>query len=57
MSVRKICLYMQGPNSLREIYIGSNNFSEADLLIIADSLPHEKSKDHFKKSKFMEIKL
>ena len=27
MSVRKICLYLQGTNSLREIYIGSNNFS------------------------------
>jgi Ran GTPase-activating protein (RanGAP) involved in mRNA processing and transport len=26
MSVRKICLYMQASNSLREIYIGSNNF-------------------------------
>ena len=48
---------MQGPNSLQEIYLGSNNFSEADLLIIADSLPHEKAKDNFRKSKFMEIRL
>ena len=39
MSVRKLCLYLQGSNSLREILIGSNNFSEADLSVILDSLP------------------
>ena len=57
MTVRKICLYLQGPNSLKEIYVGSNNFSEADLAVIADALPSDKSRDTFKKSKFMEIRL
>ena len=57
MSVRKICLYLQGPNSLREILIGSNNFNEGDLSVLLDSLPSEKSKESFRKSKFMEIKL
>lgn len=27
MTVRKLCLYMQVPHSLREIFIGNNNFS------------------------------
>lgn len=44
MTVRKLCLYLQGPNSLREIFIGSNNFTEGDLGVIMDSLPSEKSK-------------
>jgi len=39
MSLRKICLYLQGPNSLREIFIGSNNVSEGDLSVFLDSLP------------------
>jgi hypothetical protein len=37
-SVRKISLYVQVPNSLREIHIGSNNFSEEELNIIHDAL-------------------
>lgn len=57
MTVRKLCLYLQGPNSLREIFIGSNNFTEGDLSVIMDSLPSEKSKESFRKSKLMEIKL
>jgi Ran GTPase-activating protein (RanGAP) involved in mRNA processing and transport len=57
MTVRKLCLYLQGPNSLREIYMGSNNFSESDLAVIADTLPTDKSREVFKKSKFMEIRL
>jgi hypothetical protein len=57
MSVRKIALYIQAPNSLREIYIASNNFSEGDLAVILDSLPTEAAKDHFRKNKFMEIRL
>ena len=56
MSVRKLCLYLQGSNSLREIYIGSNNFNEADLLVICDSLP-AKAREGFRESKYMEIKL
>jgi hypothetical protein len=52
MSVRKLCLYLQGANSLREIYIGSNNFSEADLQVICDSLS-EKVRDGFRDSKYM----
>lgn len=39
MSVRKISLYLQVPNSLKEIYIGSNNFSEDEFNIIADAIP------------------
>lgn len=57
MTVRKICLYLQSPNSLREIYLGSNNFSESDLAVLIDALPTDKSRDTFKKSKFMEIRL
>lgn len=57
MTVRKICLYLQGPNSLREIYIGSNNFNESDLSVVADALPTDKCKESFAKSKYMEIKL
>jgi Ran GTPase-activating protein (RanGAP) involved in mRNA processing and transport len=57
MTVRKLCLYIQVPHSLREIFIGNNNFTEKDFEIISDSLPHEKSKETFVKSKFMEIKI
>lgn len=57
MSVRKISLYLQVPNSLKEIYIGSNNFSEEELNIIYDAIPEESSKQYFKKSRYTIIKL
>ena len=57
MTVRKLCLYLQGNNSLREIYVGSNNFTEEELAVITDSLPSEKSREAFAVSKYMEIKL
>ena len=57
MTVRKLCLYLQVPNSLREINLGSNNFTEAEYQIIVDGLSEEKSKEHFKKSRFSEIRL
>lgn len=57
MSVRKISLYLQVPNSLKEIYIGSNNFSEEELNIIYDAIPEENSKQYFKKSRYTIIKL
>lgn len=57
MTVRKLCLYLQGANSLREIYIGSNNFSEGDLGVIADSLPTPAVREAFRTSKCADIKM
>lgn len=44
MTVRKICLYLQVPNSLKEIYLGSNNFSENECEIIMDSISTQKAR-------------
>lgn len=57
MSVRKIALYLQAPNSLKEIYIANNNFLETDFAVIEDSLPSEGAKEYFRKNKYMSIKI
>ena len=57
MSARKISLYLQVPNSLKQIHVGSNNFTEEELNIITDAIPEEISKQYFKKSNFSIIKL
>ena len=57
MSTRKICLYLQVPNSLKEIFLGSNNFTEDELAMICDALPDEINRNYFKKSKHTVIKL
>ena len=57
MTARKLSLYLQVPNSLKEIYLNSNNFSEEELSIISDAIPEELSKIHFKKTNYAVIKL
>lgn len=57
MSTRKLCLYLQVPNSLKEIFLGSNNFEKDELIMIYDALPDEVHRDYFKKSKYTVIKL
>lgn len=55
MTVRKLSLYIQTPHSLREIYIGNNNFVQSDYEILLDSLPNGKAKETFVKTKYMQI--
>lgn len=57
MTVRKLSLYIQTPHSLREIFIGNNNFTQSDYDILLDSLPNTKSKENFAKTKYMHILL